>query len=59
MAPYPRHRFGLVSLFNDISLFMGYLMPKPSLWYYLTHSSGDKEVHAFFKGISPNVNEIV
>ena len=25
-----RERFGLVSLFNDISTFMGYLMPKPS-----------------------------
>ena len=32
----------LVSLFffwfNIISTFMGYLMPKPSLWYYLIHN---------------------
>ena len=27
-------RFGLVSLFNGISTFMGYLMPKPSLLKY-------------------------
>ena len=39
----------LVSLFNGISTFMGYLMPKPSSrkkqqWYYLTHSWWDKGV---------------
>ena len=26
------------------------------LWYYLTHSWGDKGVHTFHKGICPKVN---
>ena len=26
-----KHHFGLVSSFNNISTFVGYLMPKPSL----------------------------
>ena len=36
-------KFGWVTLFNNISTFVGYLMPKPSFekeqyWYYLTPS---------------------
>ena len=45
---------GLVSLFNGISTFLGYLMPKP--FSYLTHSWEDKGVHTFPKGICPKVN---
>ena len=26
------YRFGLISLFNGISTFVGYLMPKATLW---------------------------
>ena len=56
-------RFGLVSLFNGISTFVGYLIPKAILleeqyWYYLTHSWEDKGVHTFSKGIWPKVNVI-
>ena len=29
------------------------------LWYYLTHSWGDKGTHTFPKGISPNMIVIV
>ena len=51
----------LFLLFNGISTFLSYLMPNPSL---LKNSSGsisstvgrDKEVHAFPKGTSSNVN---
>ena len=38
---------------------MGYLMQKTSLWYYSTHSCGDKGVHIFPKGICMKVNVIV
>ena len=53
--------FGWVSLFNDISTFMGYLMSKSSFfeeqqWYYLSWEN--KEIHTFLKGISPKVNVI-
>ena len=52
--------FGLVSLFNDISIFVGYLMPsrkkKQQLLYYLTHSRRDKVVYTFPKGICPKIN---
>ena len=52
-------RFGLVSFFNGISSFVGYLMPKPS---FLKNRSGtiweDKGVHTFLKGICPKVNVI-
>ena len=48
--------------FSNMSIFVGYLMPKPSLleqqWYYLTHSWGDKRVHTFPKGICQKVNVI-
>ena len=47
-----------MSLFNGISTFVGYLMPK-QLWYYLTYRWEDKGVHTFPKGISPKVNVIV
>ena len=48
----------LVSLFNGITTFVGYLIPKPSLQ---KNTSGniqpiadkDKRVHSFPKGISP------
>ena len=55
--------FGLVSLFNDTSNFIGYLMPKPflveeQLWYYLTNSWGNKCVHTFSKNNSPTMNTI-
>ena len=48
--------FGLVSLFNAISTFVDYLMPKP--FSYLTHSWEDMGVHTFPKGICPKVNVI-
>ena len=52
-------KFGLVSLFNGISTFVGYLMPKLfSLKNYLTHYWEDKGVHTFPKGICPKVNVI-
>ena len=56
-------RVGLVSLFNGISTFVGYLMPKPfskknSSGTILTHSWEDKGVHTFPKGICPKVNII-
>ena len=45
-----------------ISIFVNYLMPKPSLYKNklpsLTHSWRNKEVHAFPKGISQKVNVI-
>ena len=44
--------FGLVSLFNGISTFVGYLMPN------LNHSWEDKGVHTFPQGICPKVNVI-
>ena len=52
--------YWLVSLFNGISTFVGYLMPKifSKKWYYLTHSWEDKRVHTFPKGICPKVNII-
>ena len=57
------YRFGLVSLFNDISTFVGYLMPKQfssnnSSGAILTHSWEEKGVHIFPKGIWPKVNVI-
>ena len=56
-------RFGLVSLFNGISTFVGYFNAEAILleeqsWYYLTHSWEDKGVHTFPKGICPKVNVI-
>ena len=53
----------LVSLFDDISTFVGYLIAKSILqeaqqWYYLTHSWEDKGVHTFPHGIRPKVNVI-
>ena len=53
--------FDLVSLFNGISTFVGYLKPLllEELWcYYLTHSWKDKGVHTFPKGIYPKMNII-
>ena len=55
--------FGLFSLFNGISTFVGDLMPKPS---WAKNSSDtiypiadeDKEVHTFPHGICPKVNVI-
>ena len=50
-----------VSLFNGISTFVGYLMPKPSSEknssgaIYLTHSWEDKGFHTFPKGICQKV----
>ena len=49
----------LVSLFNGISTFVGYLMPKGHSWYYLTHSWEHKRVHTFPKSISLKVGIIV
>ena len=50
-------------LFNDISTFVGHLMAKPSLlkncWSTISPIAGDKEVHAFPKGINLKVNEKV
>ena len=49
---------GLVSLFNGISTFVGYLMPMSSLkkdrksWSYLFHIWGDKGVRFFLKSES-------
>ena len=63
--PYNCKLFGLVSLFNGISAFMGYVMPKP---YFYKNSNGtiqpidcdgDKRVHTFPKNISPNVSVMV
>ena len=48
----------LVSLFNGISTFVGYLMPMPFSKNYFTNSWADKEVHTFPKGICPKVNVI-
>ena len=53
----------LVSLFNGISTFVGYLMPKAilleeHLWYYLTRSWEGKVVKTFHKSICPKVNLI-
>ena len=55
--------FGLVSLLNGISTFVGYFNAKAilleeQLWYYLTHSWEDKGVHTFPKSICPKVNLI-
>ena len=46
---------GLFSLFNGISTFVAYLIPKR---YYLTHSWEDEGVHTSPKGICPKVNVI-
>ena len=63
MRSIEKSLFGLVSLFNGISTFVNYLMPKSSLekdnsgailsiaWRY-------KGVHTFPKGISPKMNVI-
>ena len=52
--------FGLVSLFEGISIFVGYLILRAilvgQLGHYLTHTVGDKGVCMFLKGISPKVN---
>ena len=48
--------FGLDSLFDGISTFMGYLMPKQ--FYYTTHSCRDNKVLTFPKAISLKVNVI-
>ena len=48
-------------LFNGISTFGGYLMPKLfclNLWYYSTHSWEDKGAHTFPKCICPKINVI-
>ena len=55
---------GLVSLFNGISTFIGYLMPKPfffegQYWYYLANSWGDEVVPTFPKGFCLKGNIIV
>ena len=51
------------SLFNSISIFVGYnakaIQGEEQLWYYLTHSLGDKGIYTFPKGICPKVNAIV
>ena len=58
-APPPKKTMvGLISLFNGISTFVGYLMPEEQQWYYLTHSWEDKGVHTFPKGICPKANVI-
>ena len=54
----------LIVVFNRISTFLGYLMPKPVIlegqqWYYLTHSWENKGFHTFPDGICPKVNVIV
>ena len=56
---------GLVSLFNGISTFMGYLQlfyftisEEKQQWYFLTHSWKDKGFHNIPKGIRPKVNII-
>ena len=54
--------FGLVSLFNGISTFVGYLMPKPILleeqmWYYLT--SLQFGLVSLFNGISAFVGYLM
>ena len=51
-------------LFDSISTFMGYLIPKPSFveeqkWYNLTISRENTSVHTFPKGISEKVTGIV
>ena len=47
--------FSLISFFNDISPFVGYLMPVSfsleEQWYNLFHGWGDKWVHTFTNGI--------
>ena len=58
-----KKRFGLISLFNGLSIFVGYLMPKQSL---KKNSSGIVQImvveikgfHTFLKGISLKVNAI-
>ena len=50
-------------MFNCISTFVGYSIPKPSLLEeqqlcYLTHTWVDKEIHTFPKGICLKVNVI-
>ena len=57
---HPLLWFCLVSLFNGISTFLGYLMPnQSSKKNYLTHRWEDKGVHTFPKGICLKVNIIV
>ena len=53
--------FGLISLSDGISTFVGYLMLKPPLLknssdYYLTDSWKDKKIYTFPKGFSRKVN---
>ena len=55
--------FGLISLFNGISTFVGYLMPVTFLieeesWYSVTHSWVNKSVNIFPKSISLKVSII-
>ena len=56
-------RFFWFPLFNGISTFMSYLMPKPSLYKNSSHTinilSRDKSIHTYPKGISSEVNVIV
>ena len=51
----------LVSLFNDLSTFMGYLMPKPFLEKSCNGANSwrDKWVHSFLMGISKKGNAIL
>ena len=48
----------LVSLFNGISILVGYLIVKKPECCYLSHSWENKGVHAFIQGTSPKVDEI-
>ena len=69
MMPYSIRKsglvwFGLVSLFNGISTYVGYLMPKlfsqkNRNGTIKNHSWEDKGVHTFPKGICPKVNVIL
>ena len=50
----------LVSVFNEISTFVGYLMPKPSFEKNRSSTSWEyKGVHAFAEGMCLKVNIIV
>ena len=53
---------GLVSLFDGISTFVGYLMPTQSLWKNkretikpIAEAGGLRGIHTFLKGIRPKV----
>ena len=59
---------GLVSLFNEVSKFVGYFMPNHPFkrtvmvlfkWYFLTHNWANKVFHTFPKNVSLKVNVIV